>query len=114
MIIFFWIVLSFIVGFIGSQRRIGFFGAFILSLIFSPIIGILITALSKSLEAEKNEKIMIKNTTEQTKAIQKMSKSSYIDDLFKLKSLLDSGLISEEEFNYEKERLNSIKESQKK
>ncbi len=45
--IFFWIVLSFVAGFMGSNRKIGFFGAFLLSLILSPVIGIIFVLVSK-------------------------------------------------------------------
>lgn len=34
-----WIILSFVVAFIGSDRKIGYFGTLILSLLLSPIIG---------------------------------------------------------------------------
>ena len=43
-----WLLFSFIVGLIGSNRKIGFFGAFILSLLLSPLIGFIITIVSKS------------------------------------------------------------------
>ena len=43
-----WFVFSIIVGFIGSGKTIGFFLSFILSLFFSPIIGLIIVAFSES------------------------------------------------------------------
>ena len=50
-----WIILSFIVAFIGSDRKIGFFGTLILSLLLSPIIGALFALASdrKSKESKK-------------------------------------------------------------
>ena len=47
-----WILLSFVVGSMGSGRSIGFIGAFLLSLIFSPIIGILIVIASDRVKEE--------------------------------------------------------------
>ncbi len=41
--------LSILVGMIGSNRRIGFGWAFILSLLFTPLVGLLITLLSQTL-----------------------------------------------------------------
>lgn len=41
--------LSILVGMIGSNRRIGFGWSFVLSLIFTPLVGLLITLLSETL-----------------------------------------------------------------
>lgn len=41
--------LSILVGMIGSNRRIGFGWSFILSLIFTPLVGLIITLLSETL-----------------------------------------------------------------
>jgi hypothetical protein len=40
-----WILISLIVGMIGQSRKIGFAGSFLASLILSPVLGLLITAL---------------------------------------------------------------------
>ena len=45
--IFAWIILSVIVAFLGKDRSCGFLGALLLSLLFRPIIGILIVIASK-------------------------------------------------------------------
>lgn len=42
-----WIGLCFVVGKIGSNRKIGFGGAFIASLLLSPVIGLILTLVSK-------------------------------------------------------------------
>lgn len=47
-IILFWFILSLVVGFIGSSKSIGFFFSFLLSLLLSPLIGLIIVALSDS------------------------------------------------------------------
>ena len=41
-----WIIFSVVVGFIGSKRKIGFAGAFFLSLMLSPILGLIITLVA--------------------------------------------------------------------
>jgi len=43
-----WFILSLIVGFMGSGRKIGFFGGFMLSLLVSPLIGFIIVIASPS------------------------------------------------------------------
>jgi len=42
-----WIALSIIIGFLGSERKIGGLNAFLLSLFFSPIVGVLFVFNSK-------------------------------------------------------------------
>lgn len=51
---FLWIVLCFVVGSVGNQRNIGFTGAFFLSLLLSPLIG-LIFAFSSDKKSEKQQ-----------------------------------------------------------
>ena len=60
--LFGWFLLSLLVGSIGNNRNIGFWGAFLLSLILSPIIGLIFTLISKShtqmlLEKQNRDKI---------------------------------------------------------
>ena len=43
-----WFLLSLLIGAIGNNRNIGFWGSFLLSLILSPIIGLIFTLISKS------------------------------------------------------------------
>jgi len=103
--IFGWFILSVIVGVIGSGRNIGFFGAFFLSLILSPLIGIIITLISKSPEDEDYKKKVLKTQIAQTAALKKLSskssesKLSIADEIKKLEQLKNDKLISEEEFN---------------
>ncbi len=53
-----WLLLSFIVGIIGSGKTIGFFFALLLSLLFSPIIGLIIVAFSESKETKRLRKLV--------------------------------------------------------
>lgn len=43
-----WFLFSLLIGAIGNNRNIGFWNAFFLSLILSPIIGLIFTLISKS------------------------------------------------------------------
>jgi UPF0716 family protein affecting phage T7 exclusion len=48
LIVLFWVIGALIIGVIASDRTIGFWWAFLISLIFSPLIGLLFTLLSKT------------------------------------------------------------------
>lgn len=109
-----WIVLSIVAGIIGDKRKIGFVGAFFLSLFLSPIIGLIITCLSKSLSTEKHESIMLEKANEQSEALRQISKVNYTDELIKLKQLLDADILTKEEFEVEKEKLKSKVENEDK
>jgi hypothetical protein len=43
-----WLWLSFIIGFFGTDKKIGYWGAFTVSLFLSPIIGLLVVLYSNS------------------------------------------------------------------
>jgi hypothetical protein len=92
-IVFISIVLSFIVGAIASTRKIGFWGAFLISLFFSPIIGILVALLSPIDNENKST-----NTINSNSNFNSDYNSEYIDELLKIKKLKDDNIISEPEF----------------
>ncbi|MDY0144191.1 MAG: SHOCT domain-containing protein [Candidatus Izemoplasmatales bacterium] len=103
-----WIIFSIVIGALGSKRKIGFAGAFFLSLILSPLIGLIITLTSKLIETEKYETEILETQKKQLKMLENISQHnvSYIaDDLKKIKELVDSGVINHEEFNKMKNRL---------
>ncbi|WP_343566578.1 SHOCT domain-containing protein [Sphingobacterium sp.] len=102
-----WIIFSLAVGAIGINRNIGFAGAFFLSLFLSPIIGLIFTLVSKSDEQLKFETELLSHAKKQTDGILNVGHKSFTDELFKLKNLLDSDLITREEFEIEKENLKS-------
>jgi hypothetical protein len=52
-----WIALSLIVGAVGSGKKIGFAGAFFLSLILSPLIGLIFAVVSSSEDVKPIKKI---------------------------------------------------------
>lgn len=103
-IFFGWIIFSFVVGAIGSSRKIGFWGAFFLSLLLSPVIGLIITLVSKNEEDEAYKEKVLKVQRNQQEALEKLAetetinKVSIADELEKLKKLREDNIISEVEF----------------
>src|SRR5690606_22012552 len=93
-IFFGWILLSFVGGMVGSGRKIGFWGGFLVSLLLSPLVGIIVALSSKSVSTDNAEKELVKQSQEQTKALGAIQQNTYISELHKLKELYDSGLIS--------------------
>lgn len=112
-----WLIFAFIVGFIGSDRKIGFWGAFLWSVLLSPLIGLIITLVSESNAAAKQReetKNLIKAQNElirqQTEALKKIQDPNYLtpeeqNKLEKEKTISDykekysKGEISLEELN---------------
>lgn len=97
-IIISWIILSFVVGAVAANRTTGFLGGFLISLLLSPLIGIIVTLASKRKDTIAFEKALLEKNEYKNNV-------NYIDELFKLKSLLDSGAITNELFESEKLRL---------
>jgi phosphate/sulfate permease len=110
-----WIIFSFVVGFVGSGRNIGFWGAFFLSLILSPIIGLIIALVSKDKAQESYKQEILKTQKKQHEMLQQMQKTqvtsvpvsniSIADQLEKLKKLKEENYISEDEFQNLKDKI---------
>ena len=103
-----WLLFSFVVGFIGSGRKIGFWGAFFLSFILSPIIGLIIALVSKNKADEEYKKKVLmtqriqsdalQESLDKLSALEKKKTESIAVELEKLIKLKDDNYISEEEF----------------
>jgi cbb3-type cytochrome oxidase subunit 3 len=103
-----WITLSFFIGLMGGERKIGFWGAFFLSLLLSPLLGIIFTALSKSNADAQREAQMLALQQQQAAALASMQQPSspqqaalpqdYNARAARLKDLRDRGMITQEEF----------------
>jgi phosphate/sulfate permease len=94
-----WVVFSFIVGIIAAERKIGFWSAFFISLILSPLIGLILTFFSKSKEEEAYQKSILITQKKQEESLNKLSNSiSISDELSKLKKLREDNSITDEEF----------------
>lgn len=99
MIIVLWILFTFIVAIIGGNRRIGFWPAFLLSALLSPLIGLIITLLSPSTES------YIVTTTTTPPAPVKVSQKSVADELERLSKLHQSGAITDDEYQKAKNKI---------
>jgi phosphate/sulfate permease len=110
-IVLLWILLSFVVAGIGSNRKIGFLGGLLASIVFSPIIGFLFTILSDRLEDEKFKKQVQSTQQKQNDALikianlEKAKTESVSDEIIKLNELRINKVISEEEFQKLKSKL---------
>jgi hypothetical protein len=111
-IILFWLFGSFFVaGVFGTARKIGFFQALILSLFFSPVIGIIGCLMSPTLEEERKKQELYQKLTKDeqpvtpTKIEDQKLPISVADELKKLKELLDAGVLTQEEFDAQKKKL---------
>lgn len=122
-IFFIWVFGSlFIAAAFGSTRTIGFAGSLLLSLLLSPIIGLLICLFSPTLEEEKRKlevyaALVKKNEQEnpdqkidqpqikQPKIQETQFVGSVADELKKLKEILDAGVLTQEEFDAQKKKL---------
>ncbi|MCA0428356.1 MAG: SHOCT domain-containing protein [Bacteroidetes bacterium] len=89
--LFLWLPLTFVVGWYGADRKIGATAALLISLIFSPLIGLICVALSERLPKKGLEQLA--------------TQSNIIDSLAKLSDLRDKGVVSEEEFQAQKTKL---------
>lgn len=99
-----WIILSFVVGSLGSKRTIGYGWALFWSLIFSPIIGVIIVlCYPRKEDVEYKERMLA--------ATRRAAEKSELDELIKAKSLLDQGVLSPEEFAKIKFRITGISTS---
>jgi hypothetical protein len=77
-IFFTWIIASFVVGIIGGNRKIGFWTTFFISLILSPLIGLIFVLVSKDSD--------------------EVQKNSITDEIEKSQKLRNNNSISEYEF----------------
>ena len=112
MLVLAWIIGSFVAGLIGSGKRIGFFGAFFLAAILSPLIGIIVAAMSKNDADVEREKKLLQSSRKQEEVLKKISEQavkdsgiSISDEIIKLKELQNQGILTEEEFEAQKKKL---------
>jgi hypothetical protein len=110
-----WLGLSFIAGYIGSDRKIGFWGGFLLSIFLSPLIGFIVVALSKVSQQEEYEEEILQTQIQQQKTLERISEQtaagtqlSISDEILKLKDLQERGILTEDEFETQKRKLLGI------
>jgi len=71
-VVFFWLVFSIVVGAIGKERKIGFAGGFFLSILLSPLIGLIIVLVS-----DKKDKAGLASKSYASQAVQKGNEGKY-------------------------------------
>jgi len=87
-IAFAWILFSVLIGLLGQNRKIGFLGAFLFSLLLSPIIGLIITLFSDSVQGESEihvfKKYIEKAAKAKNKEDYKSAYDNYLDAIYHL------------------------------
>jgi phosphate/sulfate permease len=105
-IFFCWFVFSLVAGVVGMDRKIGFWGAFFLSLFLSPLIGLIIAFASKNNTPEDvvivNQEPPIKQESSDK---QELKSNDSIDRIREAYELKQKGALTEEEFQTIKKRL---------
>lgn len=102
MIFFIWLVLAIAVAVAGDSRKIGFWPALLWSVFLSPIVGAIITFSSPT----KRELYLQEQRHQQTlKAASEKKTESVSDELLKLKNLLDTGVITQDDYEAAKRKL---------
>jgi uncharacterized membrane protein YraQ (UPF0718 family) len=107
-----WIVLSVILGVVGSDRKIGFAGAFFASLLLSPLIGFIITISSKTKHAEWREQKMLRVQQQQAASMKQIqeqqatsSKKTITEELESLLKMKEGGHLTEDEYQQAKSKV---------
>lgn len=111
-----WITISVIIGLLGRNRKIGFWGGFLSSIILSPIVGFFVTFFSKTFKEQKLEQEMLEYKKERARLLAEISENKMCDksedhiiriadDIEELLNLKEKGLLSEDEFQEAKQRL---------
>jgi hypothetical protein len=83
-----WVLFSILIGLLGQNRKIGFWGAFLFSIFLSPLIGLIITLFSDNAFSEK-EKHVFKKYVELAEKAQnrqdfKAAQDNYLDAIYHL------------------------------
>lgn len=102
-----WFIGAIIAAAIADNRELGAGWAFFISIIFSPVIGIIVAlASSKNIDVELKNKLI----STQDEVINKVNhnKLTGAEEIKQYKSLLDEGVITSEEFEFKKKQLLGI------
>jgi phosphate/sulfate permease len=101
-----WILFSFVAGAIGSDRTIGFWGAFLLSLILSPVIGgIVALASTKKSTIEFQKRMLAAQEGKAGKESFERNQTNLADELAKLERQYIDGKITVYDYEAQKDSL---------
>jgi hypothetical protein len=95
-LLFVWAFFALIVGLIASDKAMGFWGGFLLSLLLSPVIGLIIVLFSKSKQTHIMEQRVINSLGQQPQP--KVEQRSVTQQLTELEELKSKNLVTEEEY----------------
>lgn len=99
-LIFFYLFLAFAVAFVfGTARTIGFWNSFLLSLLLSPVLGLIISLFFPTTESANRQKEMLETQKSTLAAINQNKTNGIASELEKLVTLKDQGHITEAEYN---------------
>lgn len=105
--IFAYLAICTIVGISGSERQIGFFNSFLLSLITTPLIGFIITVLSPK-KVQQVQSYGQNPTDESDVKVwedKNIASENYISELEKLHELKEKGILTQSEFESKKKQI---------
>ena len=102
-----WILFSVGVGFLGDSRRVGFAGGFFWSLLLSPLIGVVIVLASKRKGDFDEELARVQGRPPRSGAPPPASPVSgdVVERLGKLKEMLESGALTQAEYDAAKKKI---------
>ncbi len=104
-----WFVLCVVVAGLAGARGRSAIGFFLISLVLSPLVGLIILLVVRNLAAEKREQRFRQQEQQRQAstlgAVAQLSRASIAEEIRKLAELRASGALSEEEFSQQKARL---------
>lgn len=97
--IFMWIIFSFVAGSIGSKRKIGFWPAFLLSLLLTPLIGLIVALASRRKDDIQYQNDLLNAVSRNSRSQEfHYDTESMAASLERIKRLKEEGHLTESEY----------------